>query len=55
MIYDIDLFMGYLQEKEEEWQLEPLYLYDHKEEYCKNVQENKEQKRVIIIDMLNDE
>tara|TARA_B100000282_G_scaffold278895_1_gene238819 strand:+ start:189 stop:344 length:156 start_codon:yes stop_codon:yes gene_type:complete len=51
MIYDIDLFMSYLQNKEEEWQPEPLYLYDYEEEYANEVQEEKEQKRVIIIDI----
>jgi hypothetical protein len=51
MIYDIDLFMSYLQNKEEEWQPEPLYLYDYEEEYSNEVQEEKEQKRVIIIDI----
>jgi hypothetical protein len=51
MIYDIDLFMSYLQNKDEEWQPEPLYLYDYEEEYSNEVQEEKEQKRVIIIDI----
>ena len=55
MIYDIDLIISYLQNKrgsEEEWQPEPLHLYDYEEEYYNDAQDKKEeQKRVIIIDI----
>ena len=44
MIYDIDLLMSYLEEKEEEWQPEPLHLYDYEDEYYNDVQDEKEQK-----------
>ena len=52
MIYDIDMIEWFLEDEEEVWEPEPLYLEDMEPEYYPApVKSQPTRKRVIIIDI----